>query len=29
MLASSNPCVSQLAVWPRACWFQACAGAQE
>src|SRR4249919_3993840 len=21
MLASSNPCVSQLAVWPRACWF--------
>src|SRR6266536_791819 len=28
-LASSNPCVSQLAVWPRACWFQACAGAQE
>src|SRR6516162_3083145 len=29
MLASSNPCVSQLAVWPHACWFQTCAGAQE
>ena len=29
MLASSNPCVSQLAVWPHACWFQACADAQE
>src|SRR6266581_1007202 len=28
MLASSNPCVSQLAVWPHACWFQACADAQ-
>src|SRR5256885_12174072 len=29
MLASSNPCVSQLAVWPRAAGFQACADAQE
>ena len=29
MLASSNPCVSQLAVRPHVCWFHACAGAQE
>src|SRR5215472_13616374 len=26
MLASSNPCVSQLAVWPHTCWSQTCAG---
>jgi hypothetical protein len=29
MLASSNPCVSQLAATPRVCWFHACASAQE
>ena len=26
MLASSNPCVSQLAVWPHVRWFHICAG---
>ncbi len=26
MLASSNPYVSQLAVWPHARWFHTCAG---
>src|SRR6476661_9469639 len=29
MLASSNPCVSQLAATPRVCWFHACASAQQ
>ena len=29
MLASSNPCVSQLAAWPLVCWFHTCVGAQE
>ena len=29
MLASSNPCVSQLAVRPHVRWFHTCVGAQE